>query len=715
MAGGKDIDVNLNLTAKAKGFREAQRETQKLAQDLTPEKLTSGFKQLDHFMSQSVRQFRGLERHVKNMNQQFAQFSRSLAGMEKAATAMEKMAEAAEKIRSPGGAGGGAGAGAPGAPGVLGPGVQGFLQGVGGPGFSFLQREGGARQFAGQMAGRTLGGVGRAGIGATFSGVGGLAQGLAGIPVVGGFMAGQMQTMAAAANEFTQFQRQQVGLAPFIGAGALSQRRMAAEAAAAAGARIRDARFRRFTAEEAVRKLRPGGAEAETAAGLELAGRTGATAVSGVGDLGTEVGRAMVREGVTVLSPKQQKLVADQVVAENRRRSQAMEKQAVAAENAARTRVMRGAAPTGLGTLRRVGAGLGFTSQEALQFGGQFMGAAGGTLGERSEADVRAAFAAQRAFGVQAGVSGAVLRGERRGGIVGVREMGGGAFIADVLEQAMKAGMDKSEAASFLGEIAQGQQRFLQTGIPINPRTITELTKGFRMAGLEQGRALRLGGALTGRAQQISAQGPQTAADFLMLQQVGGFTGGGLEDLERAELALEQADFTGEEFQGFIRQILEGAGGGAAGRRALRNVFAGMGAQIGVQEAQALAFQATGEGPVDEEALKRAREGLRLGAAQAPMGLTGLEQQARDVVGALGSSLRAQVTMEEKRLEIGGKMVTTMKDLEISQLNVSSAFSVLAAEAQPLVGTITQLTSNLPALVEAMLNAMKRLDLVPDQ
>lgn len=101
--------------------------------------------------------------------------------------------------------------------------TQGFLQAAA-PGMAplFLQRGPGmGRQFAGQMLGTGLRRAGQFGWGMTgggaFSGLQGMQQGLAGIPIVGGFLAGQLGTAAGYSQQALEYQRQRVEALPYLG------------------------------------------------------------------------------------------------------------------------------------------------------------------------------------------------------------------------------------------------------------------------------------------------------------------------------------------------------------------------------------------------------------------------------------------------------------------------------------------------------------------
>jgi hypothetical protein len=98
----KDIKSTFTVEAKGRGFDELIRRTQTLGQGLAEDKLTGGFKRLDHFTKQVERQFRGMERHLKSLNQVLHQVGKSADKMDQLAKSMEKVAKAAEKARGTG-------------------------------------------------------------------------------------------------------------------------------------------------------------------------------------------------------------------------------------------------------------------------------------------------------------------------------------------------------------------------------------------------------------------------------------------------------------------------------------------------------------------------------------------------------------------------------------------------------------------------------------
>ena len=94
--------------------------------------------------------------------------------------------------------------------------TQGLLQGAV-PSAAYLQRGPGAAR---QAAGAYIGAHGRQMAGGMasmpFTGASGLSQALAGIPVVGGFLAGQLQTGMGYAHSAMQAQQSRLGLAPYL-------------------------------------------------------------------------------------------------------------------------------------------------------------------------------------------------------------------------------------------------------------------------------------------------------------------------------------------------------------------------------------------------------------------------------------------------------------------------------------------------------------------
>lgn len=183
------------LEAQAKGFDKTTRDVKKTFDAMDPADTTAGYKKLDFVMGQMLRQVRGLTEGLKQANQQLRNsgdggaFKRMADDVKSASDAVDALAKKekekadAEERRKK---------------------KQSFRMGVlQGAGVGEYFPEGGLTRNA---AGRGVGGVGRASVaapvGGLFSGASGFAAGFNAVPVVGGFIASQLQNLFATAQEF---------------------------------------------------------------------------------------------------------------------------------------------------------------------------------------------------------------------------------------------------------------------------------------------------------------------------------------------------------------------------------------------------------------------------------------------------------------------------------------------------------------------------------
>ena len=655
-----DVKTKYTLQFEGKGVDQLQKQVEGVAKSASPENLASGFKRMEHFMQRNERQIRGMEKSFKGLNQSLRKFGSTVNKINKMADALGKVKDNAK----------GAGEEAKKASRF----IQGLIQGAGigefipsGPGMG--------KQVAGRLLGRAGTTPLRMAAGfaqAPVSGVGGLAAGLGAIPGFGGPLGSVVGAAAQNVSQFRQFERMQLGLAPFLDVSAGATAREGA--LRGSGARINDAGQR---AQDAAAAARIQAVSPTTFQGTRGELSAIGSSAGAQGGLGASV-RAAVEERIRT-------------------------------EEAARASAASRAA---MGTQGLAGLGVslgGINLQQTTQFAGQVAGAAGGRMsglrGGPGGDLVAAALAAQTTFGVGPEVAGAFGRAGRRGGLTGAQGSGGRDF-ADILERAVAAGMDATEVREFMAETAQGIQSFRMTGIPMSPETVLSLGREFSKSGLELGRSQFIGGTLAQRTKQVGMQGPQSAADFLLLQTVGGFQGGGLEQFQSARqrlLDLKPGGETTAGFQKFLQRISGGAGGGASGQISMENVLRGMGANIGPNESQALQALVEGRNVPTElrETLTRVQTDIGIGTREAPRGIEGLKARAQATVTELGSTLRDRASIENKQFEVGAKLAGTVDRLEQTMVTAQTSVAQFATNLQGLAELLLQVT-------DATIGASKR-------
>jgi len=620
---------------------------------------------------------------------------------------------------------------------------QGLLMGAA-PELGFIQRGPGMRR---QVAGQVMGRMGRGFAMAPFGGVGGLQQALAGIPVVGGMLAGQLGTAMGFTQGALGLQGQQLQAASLIAGGGAAARIRAARARGMAGVRAGEfapeggfltqaeiqsrAEAMRRTAEEQAPTLTAAQREeiAENVAEAQAAqARSRATErLAQFGPEGpTEFQRKIVemnaqneakydareREKFTKiweedLVGKARRRAGEEAAQETQRVLSAPERRYQEARRAAGGRAAARERRRPFEGLYQAGLEYGaFSQQESLQQITGVLQAGGGTMADvRQQGMLRAVFAAQRAYGVGADVSGAFLQAGRRGGLVGGMGRGGEA-MAESIADAMSMGLEGSEINDYLAQMAQGIQQFQQTGIPINPRTLAALGREVAGAGLGGVRGRVVAGGIQRAAQGLTQRGIQSATDLMMAQTMGGFRGGGMENYEQAMMKLESGEFQGPELQEFVGGLMRAGGGGATGRQVVRQAFRGLGVQMGVRETKAFTKSIMGGelSPEEMEQAEAVRAQMKRGAREAPAGVAGLTQQAKDILDAYGGSVRRAAALQNKQNAIGAQMLPTMQNLQASTLSISKAFTTLAS------GGLSDVTGKIEDLAKKLENVTAKME-----
>lgn len=513
-----------------------------------------------------------------------------------------------------------------------------------------------------------------------FTGISGIAQGLAGIPVVGGMLAGQLQTTAGFAGMALQRQSMLRGLAPQLGAGFLPTGPSDAQIAKAQGAILareyKNLKFPSKVPSDVTRRI------------LEL--RAGGTEVSsaGVSPWGM---------GIKEKTPMPWAGAGDQAVTEWKGRQAAAaagpKMQAVGA-------AMRGQRRGGVeGAIRAAGLTYGgLSALESTQFAGALSTVGGGTMADlRGQDMLGTAVAAQTKYGVGADVSGQFLRGMRRGGIAGEQGQTAGGVLTRTLADAVELGLKGSEVQEYMRTVAQGISQFQTTGIPFNPRSLKEMTLGLRDAGLAPTRAQTVAQGLTGAAQGIAQRGVQSALDVVMMQTLGGARGGGLQGYIQSMQKLESEGVKGPEMGKLFKVLMGSGGGGAAGQITFHSAMQRMGIPVSWEETGLMQRQA--EGRLTDDDRKRL-ESLQKEWEQGPESAKDLQEQAASLIKQIAPGLKRQSDIQNQQLDVGGKMLGAVQNMEKAAVNINSTF---AKEVGPPLTKLTEgiltLTQQVPEII----------------
>lgn len=587
-----------------------------------------------------------------------------------------------------------------------------FAQGMAQGGFPIpgigLQRGPG---MGSQMRGMALGmglrgavsGIGAAGS-AAFGGVQGMARGISAIPLVGGALAGQFQQAAAYAQQNIAWQRTKLAQAPYMESTqdilrrqvslsrnaayqkAVQQRQASESDVSALVARASYLEERASTVE----RIKGGGVVGgdEILNLIQREEQTREPVSRYMKSIGKRNIRKLGRKDITRDDPGLLRLQARQLddemataLASQRKADDAV----IRAEVKARSRMRDPLA--GIGSM---GVSLmGVSKPEAAQMAGAIAQAGGGYIsGARQRGLIGEGFAARTAFGIGPETTGAFFGAARRGGLVGGGGRSGSAF-KDAIAEGLEMGFSRSEVNKWMQMTAQGIQRFENTGIPINTKSISDLAGDISGAGLTGTRAAAMARGITGGLQGIGSRGIQSGTDLMMLQLVGGYRGGGAADYRAARSRLEELDIGGQGVGGLarntkvseaLRRVMSMAGGDKASQaELLQQVVTRLGGQGSVKEFDWLASFLRGETGSPEQQLAIQKEGARradgASAAESILEKGGLKALARTSISGYAPDVKKMASLENRQIAVGAKMVKTVMKLEDASMKTTEALN----------------------------------------
>ena len=313
---------------------------------------------------------------------------------------------------------------------------------------------------------------------------------------------------------------------------------------------------------------------------------------------------------------------------------------------------------------------------------------------------MKTAFGARTMFGVGAETSGAFLKAERRGGLVGGGK--GGENLERALGTALVLGLEGSEINDYLNTIATGIQQFQQTGIPFAKTSIDSIGQMLSVeGGLRTTRGQKVGRSLVNYVQGMSQRGITGGLDFMMLQQIGGYGGSagtGAKGYKQALINLErfQSQVSGksgsellssvrasENLAHLLKDIMALGGKGEGGEIFLMGKLQEMGAKISMEETGTLAEYLRGGGLAKKRGVAGAKDDadkrLRgLAAAQAMRGYGGVAGLAAEAMSTQGGAVKTQARLQNQQARVGQAMIGVVQTLEQSAINTTRAFSRLA-------------------------------------
>lgn len=735
--------TDLVVNARAKGFQQVQQQAGKLVDAATKAAANQakGYSKMEGSTRAYRKEIKALEKQLADLSKQQLSTMKAMQGMDKVSGVYKQLKENLKNL--------GIEASrtnqqiavtkqAFGPSGYMGQPLTarqmargGFAQGMaqGGLGIPLQRGPGMWQQAAGMATGRVL----RAGIGAPFGGVQGLQQFLSSIPGIGGLASGQMANAMQFAAGSMGLQQTRLGALPLFGpgAGGLSRGIAGARQRGIAGVspgqfyapgRTSFASSAEITAgaQKAAAQTQTMGGQKELVASHEMSLMS---AMGGGGTMGGGMGMAAIarraaRQQIKEQLPRLTKVEADRVYQEAVAKGEAPEKAFRAAQASAGAGAAAAARSRPFAEVRRLGARLGgLSEQQAIDAMSPILQRGGGGIGEaQRQGMVKAGFAAQTAYGIGPEVSGAFLQAGRRGGVVGAEGRGGEAMV-DAIGQGLSLGLEGSELQDYMAQMANDIASWKQTGLPINTKSIQQMSAAVAGTGLGGIRGAAIGQGLAQAGQRLAGAGVQDTVDLLMLQTMGGFKGGGMEEYEKAQVRLEQMGGAGGWDEGIVKslvgQLTSAGGGGASGRQVLQQAFGRKGIQMSKGETMAFEKAMLRPEEMTPEERKQAaaiRGQMGMGAAAAPKGVGGLTGQAEDVMGAYGSAIRKAADLQNQQNTVGAKMIPAMLALQTAALNVNTAFVNLAKNPiEALSSGFESLTNGLKLLTESSDKASESL------
>jgi len=570
-----------------------------------------------------------------------------------------------------------------------------------------------------RLAGAMIGGAVRRGAGAaaapfTMPGIGGLAQGLSGIPIVGGFAAGAISTAAAARQAAVGYDRARLGNLYFSNANrgrrsstganpeyTLAQEHLDSDKAdrekvmdvqgqhqsdqqMLADINSKDPRRRRRAQQRAMSGDSPTAKRVAARmrganVGQKIASLSGGRGFGGYGRA------AGIRTVPNVGQIQDRQLNAD--IAENKAQLDAANARVgEASERLQGTRkTVGGGRMTGLGSMS-LGVKFGYGPMQMEGMKGEMFGASGGTYDNYA---FQESMAAKVRYGVSSGQSGQFRRMGLGGG--GGQE-GGSQSLASVLQGAFVSGLRGSQVTEYLGTLVGLGQQAEKQGLKISAEGFQTLTMSMGAAGLKGPQQARVAGGLTTGLQGLAQRGVQSPVDMMRLRAAGFEPGQGMEGYATAMANLEDPTKQTEIIQKFLAMAAKGTAGVGKNSGALlfKRLMGKGGTSVSMGQASQM-IEAYKDGkPPDIQKLLADRE--------AKGGTAGMVKGAVGDVGIGASAARAGARLEAQRIGVG-KGAGWVDKFESNGIkaagamnNFSGSLTKLAGLAESLIKVIDKFT-----------------------
>lgn len=532
---------------------------------------------------------------------------------------------------------------------------QGMAQGSGMG--EFIQRN----NMGSQLGGRAVGAGARAAGGFAFGGIEGLAKGISGVPLLGGFVGSQIMQGAGMASLAMQREQIEMDMAPNMG-------NMEA---------ITTAR------QQALEKANP-----MTRKQMRHLAQTRAVDGGHIGWGSTDEDRERaIREQLMPIETAENERVYEELQKVNK------------------TLQASGYLPNISG-----GEALGaMDSNQFAQFINQIASASGSGIESATGAFGSLALASQTALGVNGSVSAQFLRGAEFG--FGGAGSSGTQGLVDAIKDAVSLGLQGSDLQNYVAQMAGDIRNFEVNGLPLARDTITDFAKTIAATGIAGGtrRGNNVGRGLLGGIRRVGQTGPQSAGDVLALRELGGFKGGSFEDMFGALSRMEQGQFDEDQLQGYLSKLTN-----LGGRRAPQVVYSElnrMGGQITREDAMRMVQGIQGGELSDEHrtTLTKTLQAMQASAQKSSnMTEESIIKTAKGIVG--GTSLQEQAELGTQKIGIGARWLPLTKAMERNATAMTEMSSSIAPALNTAMGTLEDMKDGIGDVVKSIQNLMDRMD-----
>lgn len=549
-------------------------------------------------------------------------------------------------------------------------------------------------RIGGAMAGGMVRRMGRM-VGAPFMtpGIGGVAQGIGGIPGVGGFGAGALQTAAAAYQSAVGFDRQrlanlyymgpQAGQPVNIGIGQDARKRLQETTS--------ENRKALWRLGEAQREMGPLALKAGKGQQVVPTQMSAIESVSMGGPIGGPMGgRGFVPKRLSLTEQKEQLDLAKAAdIKAARQEVKETQTEMLKAVDAAKDRT---GFKSGLGAIG-LGTQFGLGPSQVTQMQSAFMRQRGGTYDPTGQNQFMQGLLGQSRFGISQEQAGGFFRGMQPGG-GGMGQQN----LIQTLQNAFVQGLRGAQIPEYLQEMVSLTRQAEQQGMTFDRDAFVRQTMALRQTGVQGPQLARIGGGLQRAAMGVGMRGVQGPMDLVMARAAGYDAEQGPQSYARAMLRLTGAKVGGEGREDIINNLLQSVSAGAGGvggspeEKALFTMRAlgQMGVPVGGDLAQKL-FAGYQEGTPDISGL------LEKGRAQGGIAGAMGETQRRIQLGAPTAPAAAEI--ETLRISLG-RSATWVKDFEKNAMltaKTANNFSVelgnLTKAVEGVVKKINSLTT----------------------